>query len=87
MSIKLNSNIPEIDPNDPNKSIEGAWDRHRFNIKMVNPANKRKYNVIVVGTGLAGASAAATLGELGYNVLNFCFQDSPRRAHSIAAQG
>ena len=87
MSIKLNSNIPEIDPNDPNKSIESAWDRHRFNIKMVNPANKRKYNVIVVGTGLAGASAAATLGELGYNVLNFCFQDSPRRAHSIAAQG
>ena len=83
----LRNNGPEIDPNDPNKSIEGAWDRHRFNIKMVNPANKRKYDVIVVGTGLAGASAAATMGELGYNVKAFCFQDSPRRAHSIAAQG
>ena len=83
----LRYNGPEVDPNDPNKSIASAWDRHRFNIKMVNPANKRKYNVIVVGTGLAGASAAATLGELGYNVINFCFQDSPRRAHSIAAQG
>src|SRR5690606_513775 len=57
------------------------------NIKLVNPANKRKYDIIVVGTGLAGASAAASLGELGYNVKAFCFQDSPRRAHSIAAQG
>jgi succinate dehydrogenase / fumarate reductase flavoprotein subunit len=84
---KLQYNGPEIDPNDPSKSIETAWDRHRFSIKMVNPSNKRKYNVIVVGTGLAGASAAATLAELGYNVINFCFQDSPRRAHSIAAQG
>ena len=63
------------------------WDRHKFEMKLVNPANKRKYNIIVVGTGLAGASAAASLGELGYNVLNFCIQDSPRRAHSIAAQG
>jgi succinate dehydrogenase / fumarate reductase flavoprotein subunit len=71
----------------PTGDIETAWDRHRFDIKVVNPANKRKYTVIVVGTGLAGASAAATMGELGYNVLNFCFQDSPRRAHSIAAQG
>ncbi|RME21810.1 MAG: fumarate reductase/succinate dehydrogenase flavoprotein subunit [Deltaproteobacteria bacterium] len=73
--------------NAPGGDIETAWDRHRFNIKVVNPANKRKYTIIVVGTGLAGASAAATLGELGYNVLNFCFQDSARRAHSIAAQG
>jgi len=86
-TINLKSNGPEIDSNDPNKSIESAWDRHRFSIKMVNPANKRKYTIIVVGTGLAGASAAATFGELGYNVLNFCYQDSPRRAHSIAAQG
>ena len=83
----LKSNGPEIVKGDPTLSIESAWDRHRFKIKMVNPANKRKYNIIVVGTGLAGASAAATLAELGYNVTNFCFQDSPRRAHSIAAQG
>lgn len=86
-NIKLQSNGPAIDKNDPQKSIETAWDRHKQSIKMVNPANKRKYTVIIVGTGLAGASAAATLAELGYNVLNFCFQDSPRRAHSIAAQG
>jgi len=63
------------------------WSKHKFNLKLVNPANKRKYTVIVVGTGLAGASAAASLAELGYNVKAFCFQDSPRRAHSIAAQG
>ncbi len=63
------------------------WSKHKFNLKLVNPANKRKYDIIVVGTGLAGASAAASLGELGYNVKAFCFQDSPRRAHSIAAQG
>ena len=63
------------------------WDRHRFDSKLVNPANRRKYTVIIVGTGLAGASAASSLGELGYNVLSFCIQDSPRRAHSIAAQG
>ena len=63
------------------------WSKHKFNLKLVNPANKRKYEVIVVGTGLAGASAAASLAELGYNVKAFCFQDSPRRAHSIAAQG
>src|SRR6185295_15721147 len=60
---------------------------HRFDVKLVNPANKRKYDVIVVGSGLAGASAAATLAEMGYKVKCFCFQDSPRRAHSIAAQG
>jgi succinate dehydrogenase / fumarate reductase flavoprotein subunit len=72
---------------EPTGPIETAWDRHRFALKLVNPANKRKYTVIVVGSGLAGASAAASLGELGYNVLCFCFQDTPRRAHSIAAQG
>jgi succinate dehydrogenase / fumarate reductase flavoprotein subunit len=80
MSISLKSGAPD-------GPIQTAWDRHRQNIRVVNPANKRKYTVIVVGTGLAGASAAATMAELGYNVLNFCFQDSPRRAHSIAAQG
>src|ERR1700743_3226222 len=67
--------------------IETRWDRHRFGLKLVNPANKRKHTIIVVGTGLAGGSAAATLAELGYSVKSFCFQDSPRRAHSIAAQG
>ena len=67
--------------------IQDTWDKYRFDLKLVNPANKRKYKVLVVGTGLAGASAAATLGELGYNVEAFCYQDSPRRAHSIAAQG
>src|SRR5574341_377243 len=71
----------------PDGPIEQKWERHRFELKLVNPANKRKYDVIVVGSGLAGASAVASLGELGYNVLCFCFQDSPRRAHSIAAQG
>ncbi len=71
----------------PTGPIEQKWDRHRFEMKLVNPANKRRHTIIVVGTGLAGASAAATLSELGYNVLCFCFQDSPRRAHSIAAQG
>ena len=71
----------------PAGPIEQKWDKHRFEMKLVNPANKRKYTVIVVGTGLAGGSTAATLSELGYNVKCFCFQDSPRRAHSIAAQG
>jgi len=71
----------------PTGAIEKSWDKHRFDLKLVNPANKRKYEVIVVGTGLAGASAAATMAELGYNVKSFCLQDSPRRAHSIAAQG
>src|SRR5262249_38044728 len=71
----------------PNGPIETRWERHKFSMKLVNPANKRKYNIIVVGSGLAGASAAASLGELGYKVQCFCFQDSPRRAHSIAAQG
>src|SRR5262250_2867320 len=76
-----------LDSKSPTGPIETRWDRHRFHLKLVNPANKRKHTVIVVGTGLAGASAAASLAELGYNVLTFCFQDSPRRAHSIAAQG
>src|SRR5437773_2725545 len=67
--------------------IEKAWDTAKFEMKLVNPANKRKYTILVVGSGLAGASAAASLAELGYNVKCFCFQDSPRRAHSIAAQG
>ena len=71
----------------PSGPIENRWENHRFEMKLVNPANKRKYDIIVVGSGLAGASAAATLGELGYNVKCFCFQDSARRAHSIAAQG
>ncbi|MBB6344942.1 fumarate reductase/succinate dehydrogenase flavoprotein subunit [Nonomuraea muscovyensis] len=71
----------------PAGPIEDRWEKRKFSAKLVNPANKRKLNVIVVGTGLAGGSAAATLGELGYNVKSFCYQDSPRRAHSIAAQG
>lgn len=76
-----------LDGKCPTGPIEKTWDDHRFNLKLVNPANKRKFTVIVVGTGLAGASAAASMAELGYNVLNFCISDSPRRAHSIAAQG
>jgi succinate dehydrogenase / fumarate reductase, flavoprotein subunit len=71
----------------PSGPIEQKWDRHKFDMKLVNPANKRKYTVLIVGSGLAGASAAATLSELGYQVKCFCFHDSPRRAHSIAAQG
>jgi succinate dehydrogenase / fumarate reductase, flavoprotein subunit len=78
--MELNSKIP-------GGPIEQKWDKHRFEMKLVNPANKRKYTVIVFGSGLAGGSTAATLSELGYNVKCFCFQDSPRRAHSIAAQG
>ena len=76
-----------LDSNIPGGPIAEKWDRHRFELKLVNPANKRKFDVIVVGTGLAGGSASATLAELGYNVKTFCIQDSPRRAHSIAAQG
>jgi succinate dehydrogenase / fumarate reductase flavoprotein subunit len=77
----------ELDARIPSGPIEQAWDKARFEMKLVNPANKRKHSIIVVGSGLAGGAAAATLGELGYNVSCFCFQDSPRRAHSIAAQG
>jgi succinate dehydrogenase / fumarate reductase, flavoprotein subunit len=77
----------KLDAKIPGGPITDKWDKHRFDLKLVNPANKRKYNVIVVGTGLAGGSASATLAELGYNVKTFCIQDSPRRAHSIAAQG
>jgi succinate dehydrogenase / fumarate reductase flavoprotein subunit len=76
-----------LDPQIPEGPLSDKWDNHRFSSKLVNPANKRKYKIIVVGSGLAGGSAAATLGELGYNVDCFCYQDSPRRAHSIAAQG
>jgi succinate dehydrogenase / fumarate reductase flavoprotein subunit len=76
-----------LDGRIPAGPIAEKWDRHKFEMKLVNPANKRKFTIICVGTGLAGASAAASLGELGYNVLSFCIQDSPRRAHSIAAQG
>ncbi|HLI84446.1 MAG TPA: fumarate reductase/succinate dehydrogenase flavoprotein subunit [Bryobacteraceae bacterium] len=76
-----------LDSKTPGGPIETRWDRHRFNLKLVNPANKRKHRLIVVGSGLAGASAAASLAELGYKISCFCFQDSPRRAHSIAAQG
>ncbi len=78
--MELNSKVPS-------GPIENAWDKHKFEMKLVNPANKRKYNIIVVGSGLAGGATAASLGELGYNVQCFCFQDSARRAHSIAAQG
>jgi len=80
MTMELKSNIPD-------GPIEKKWDKHKFDMRLVNPANKRKYKVIVVGSGLAGASSAATLAELGYCVECFCYQDSPRRAHSIAAQG
>ena len=76
----LNSRIPE-------GPISEKWTNHKNNMKLVAPNNRPKLDIIVVGTGLAGASAAASLGEMGYNVKAFCFQDSPRRAHSIAAQG
>ena len=76
-----------LDPQIPDGPIADKWDNHRFSSKLVNPANKRKYRIIVVGSGLAGGAAAATLGELGYQVDCFCYQDTPRRAHSIAAQG
>jgi succinate dehydrogenase / fumarate reductase, flavoprotein subunit len=90
--IEQISNLRKVEIMLPDSKIPAGplaekWDRHRFELKLVNPANRKKYEIIVVGTGLAGASAAASLGELGYNVKNFCIQDSPRRAHSIAAQG
>ncbi|HET7845597.1 MAG TPA: FAD-dependent oxidoreductase, partial [Xanthomonadales bacterium] len=77
----------KLDARIPSGPVQDKWDTRRFEVKLVNPANKRKYKVLVVGSGLAGASAAASLAELGYQVECFCFQDSPRRAHSIAAQG
>ena len=77
---KLNSGVPKGE-------IQDKWTQYKDSINLVNPANKRNIDVIVVGTGLAGGSASATLAELGYNVKTFCYQDSPRRAHSIAAQG
>jgi succinate dehydrogenase / fumarate reductase flavoprotein subunit len=77
----------KLDAKIPAGPIAQKWDQHKFALKLINPANKRKHDILVVGTGLAGASAAASLGELGYNVKAFCYQDSPRRAHSIAAQG
>ena len=80
MALDLNARMP-------GGPLADKWDKHKFDMKLVNPANKRKYSVIVVGSGLAGASAAATFSELGYNVRCYCYQDSPRRAHSIAAQG
>jgi succinate dehydrogenase / fumarate reductase flavoprotein subunit len=80
MANELNSRVPT-------GSIDSKWTQHKFNMKLVNPANKRKHSVIIVGTGLAGASAAASLGELGYKVKSFCVHESPRRAHSVAAQG
>jgi succinate dehydrogenase flavoprotein subunit len=79
--------MTQLDSKIPGGPIENKWDRYKFDLKLVNPANKRKFEIIVVGTGLAGASAAATLAEMGYQVKAFCYQDSSRRAHSIAAQG
>ena len=76
-----------LDSKTPQGPLADMWTHHKNNIRLVNPANKRLIDVIVVGTGLAGSSAAASLAEMGYNVKAFCFQDSPRRAHSIAAQG
>ena len=78
---------PIFDTKAPEGPIAGRWQDRKFQARLVNPSNRRKLSVIIVGTGLAGASAAATLGEAGYNVKSFCYQDSPRRAHSIAAQG
>lgn len=77
----------QLDARAPSGPLSEKWDRCKMDMRLVNPANKRKYHVLVVGTGLAGASCAASLAELGYNVSTFCYQDSPRRAHSIAAQG
>src|SRR4028119_629465 len=76
-----------LDSKIPEGPLAEKWSKHKFNLKLVNPANKRKYTIIVVGSGLAGAAAAASLAALGSTVLNFCYQDRPRRAHSIAAQG
>jgi len=85
--MSMTATSPALDSKVPTGDIDTMWENHKFSMKLVNPSNKRKFTVIVVGTGLAGSSAAATLGELGYNVKAFTFHDSPRRAHSIAAQG
>ena len=77
----------KLDSKIPSGPIAEKWDKHRFEMKLVNPSNKRKYKILMVGSGLAGAAGAASLAELGYEVECFCYQDSPRRAHSIAAQG
>src|SRR5512138_3094796 len=87
MSEYWNEGDPIADTAAPDGPIETRWERRKFSAKLVNPANRRKLTVIVVGTGLAGGSAAATLAEAGYRVRSYCYQDSPRRAHSIAAQG
>ena len=79
--------VKKLDGKVPEGPIKEKWDNHKFNLKLINPANKRKFKVLIVGTGLAGGSAAASLSELGYQVEVFCIQDSARRAHSIAAQG
>ena len=77
----------QLNSHSPTGPIEDRWTKHRFDLNLINPANRRKFKVIVVGTGLVGGSAAATLAEMGYEVTSLCIQDSPRRAHSIAAQG
>src|ERR1700736_4501556 len=82
----VEANTP-LDGNVPPGVVADKWEQHKLDMKLVNPSNRRRHHIIVVGSGLAGASAAASLGELGYNVSCFCYQDSPRRAHSIAAQG
>jgi len=86
-AVAVDDASPFMNSNVPDGPLADKWTNHKAHMKLVNPANKRKYTIIVVGTGLAGASAAASLGEMGYNVLNLCIQDSPRRAHSVAAQG
>src|SRR5512133_3374085 len=85
--LKMRTTVPTLDGKVPSGPIEDKWTRHKFNMKLVSPSNKPRFTIIVVGTGLAGASAAASLSELGYRVKVFCIQDSARRAHSIAAQG
>src|SRR5271154_6529453 len=84
---EIEMNAMSLDSKIPSGPLEKKWDRHKFESKLINPSNRRKYDIIIVGSGLAGGAAAATLGDLGYRVKCFCYQDSPRRAHSIAAQG
>src|SRR3954464_5169888 len=86
-TLDIKSTSAALDGRIPSGPLADKWSKYKHEVKLVNPANKRKYTIIVVGSGLAGGSAAATLSELGYNVKCFCYQDSPRRAHSIAAQG